>query len=185
MNGAPGGPLSEFDDPRELPDEELRFAQRAWDDASREYREQQDRRDRALNQLSTTRTVSWAMATVLGGAVVIAGDPLGAALAVQGVQISLAATASMLAASILLSAIPSFWPRWVLPPGFGEFVQAEATMAYVPALWRMAEMASWATRRNAASVRRLDAVVSTASALSAVSALGLLLAAALALPALL
>lgn len=180
MNGSPGEPPPEFDDPHELPDEDLLFAQRAWDDASREYREQQDRRDRALNQLSTTRTVSWAMATVLGGAVVLAGGPLNDALSVQGVQISLAVTAILLAATIVLSAVPSFWPVWATAPGYEELARVGANLTYIAALWKTAELIAVASRRNSVAVVRLQHLVNTASAGSALSALGLVSAAILA-----
>ena len=167
------------DRPEEPQDETLLFAQRAWDDASREYREQQGRRDRALNQLSTVRTVSWAMATVLGGAVVLAGDPLSAAFEVLGVQISLAITMIALAAAIAISVVPNFWPRWADPPGFDDWARTEATLTYAAALWRMAELAAVANRRNAVGVIWLEYLVRSASVLSAISAVGLLSAAAL------
>ena len=180
MNDSQGESPPEFDDPRELPDEDLRFAQRAWDDASREYREQQDRRDRALNQLSTTRTVSWAMATVLGGAVVLGGDPLNDALSVQGVQISLAITAILLAATIVLAVIPNFWPVWAVAPGYEELTRVGANLTYIAALWKMAELVAVASQRNSAAIMRLQHLVNAATAGSALSALGLVSAAILA-----
>ena len=175
-----GEPPPELDDSGELPDEYLRFAQRAWEDALREYREQQGHRDRALNQLSTTRTVSWAMATVLGGAVVLAGDPLSDALSVQGVQISLAITAILLATTIVLAVIPSFWPVWAVAPGYEEMARVGVDLTYVAALWKMAELVAMASRRNSAAVVRLQHLVNAASAGSALSALGLVSAAILA-----
>lgn len=179
MNGSPGEPPPEFDDPHELPDEDLLFAQRAWDDASREYREQQDRRDRALNQLSTTRTVSWAMATVLGGAVVLAGDPLSTASSAAGVQICLGITAMLLATTIVLSVIPNFWPGWAEAPGHEDLVGMEVKLTYIAALWKMAELAATASQRNSKANSRLEQLVNTASAGSALSALGLVSAAIL------
>ena len=173
------------DRPEEPHDETLLFAQRAWNDASREHREQQGRRDRALNQLSTIRTVSWAMATVLGGAVVLAGDPLSAAFEVLGVQISLAITMIALTATIAISVVPNFWPRWADPPGFEDWARAETMLTYIAALWRMAELAAVANRRNAGGVMRLEYLVRSASVLSAISAVGLLSAATLAISAVL
>lgn len=166
--------------PDDLQDETLQFAQRAWDDAEREHHDQQSRRDRALNQLSTTRTVSWAMATVIGGAVIIGGDPVEGALANLGVQISMAATVACLSAVIVLSVLPNYWPHWQRLPGFERWSQLEAALGYAPALWSMAETANTVNRGNLAALWRLENVVKIASVLSALSALGLLTGAVLA-----
>ena len=168
----------------DLGDETLQFAQRAWDDAEREHRDHQNRRDRALNQLSTTRTVSWAMATVLGGAVVLAGDQADGALADLGVQISLATTVACLAAAILLSVIPDFWPQWADLPGAEVAIGFDPDLSYSRLLWWMSELASLSNQRNAVAMARVEKLVGVASVLSAISALGLLSAAILAVLAL-
>ena len=170
--------------PDDLGDETLQFAQRAWDDAEREHRDHQNRRDRALNQLSTTRTVSWAMATVLGGAVVLAGDPLNDALSTLSVQISLAFTVAGLAAAILLSVLPNYWPHWQRLPGFERWSRLEAELSYAAALWSMAEAADSVNQDNVNALRRLENIVRVSSVLSALSALGLVSAAILAVLAL-
>ena len=170
--------------PDDLGDETLQFAQRAWDDAEREHRDHQNRRDRALNQLSTTRTVSWAMATVLGGAVVLAGDPLNDVLSPLSVQISLAFTVAGLAATILLSVIPDFWPQWADLPGAEVTIGFDPELSYSRLLWWMSELASLSNQSNAVALTRMEKIVGVASVLSAVSALGLLSAAILAVLAL-
>ena len=152
----------------------LRVAQRSWDEASREHDDQRNRRDRALNQLSTTRTVSWAMATVLGGAVVLAASPLDGVLSSAGVQISLAITVAGLAAAIVVSVIADFWPPWTEPPGAGLRSRLELELGCAAALWNMAEAAASANERNAYALARLEHLVRAASLASALSALALL-----------
>lgn len=120
------------------------------------------------------------MATVLGGAVVLAVDPLRGPLSLLGVQVSLAVTIFGLAGAISLSVLPGYWPHWKRLPGFERWSRLEAELGYVAALWSMAEAADSVNQDNLIALRRLENIARIASVLSAVSALGLLAGAVLA-----
>lgn len=137
------------------------------------------RRDRFLSQLSTTRTVAGAMATLFAGAIVIAGEPLSPALARADVRIALAVTVVLLALALISSVIPYFWPRWRTPPTVDDLGSAMPGLTPQLLFWLLAEEIDATVRVNSSGVAKLEAAVNLAAVLTTLSALGLLASAAM------
>lgn len=162
----------------------LQIAQLALDEPRRAYERQQRDRDRLLGQLSTTRTVASAMATLFAGAIAIGGDPLGGAFARTDVRAVLAATAVLLTLTLVASVVPYFRPRWWDLPSRNETFDGESPQRYLDLIRRLGDLIDGVIAENERALRRLAMIVNAATVLAALSAVGLVAAAALAVSAL-
>lgn len=162
----------------------MEMARLAYEMPRRDYERLEDRRDRFLGQLATTRTVTGAMATLFAGAIVIAGDPLSPALARTDVGIALAATGALLALALISSIVPYYWPRWKHPLTSGDLLADEPGLGHSVLFWRLGQSTAAAVQQNAGAIVKLEAAANFAAALATLSALGLVASATLAVLAL-
>lgn len=173
-NDADIDPQDDADEPRDLEIARLMYEMSRGD---------QDRldgqRDRLLAQLSTTRTVTGAMATLFAGALVLANDPLGLTLTRTDVRVSLAITGALLALALIASVIPYYWPKWRDAPRLEQMTASSTTLPLPTLLWQLAERTAAATHENSATIVTLGKMVNASATLAAASGLGLLATAAI------
>ena len=176
MSDQPSAPL---DDAEPDPDD-LNVARLAYEMPRDEYHQIEQYRDRALAQLTTTRVIAGAMATLFGGAIFIAGEPLGSVLQRPEVSASVGATIALLALTLIASVGPYLLLHWQDGPSRANFLAAEADTAYPDLLWEIGDQFATASERNRRTLAKLELAVNLATILALLSSLALLLAAVLA-----